>query len=96
MGNGTVFHFVTGGIEEAADLAANAAHGKVVRVGGGASVLHQFLEAGLLDEIHTVEVPVELGSGELLFSNPDEQLKNYKALEPIKSGSVKHQTYTRI
>ena len=96
MGNGTVFHFVTGSIEEAADLAANAAHGKVVRVGGGANLLHQFLEAGLLDEIHTVEVPVELGSGELLFSNPEEQLKNYKALEPIKSGSVKHQTYIRI
>ena len=95
MGNGTVFHFVTDGIEAAFDLAANAAQGKVVRVGGGAHVLQQFLEAGILDEIHTVVAPVELGSGELLFSNPQEQLKNYEAQEPIISGEVKHQTYKR-
>ena len=96
MGNGTVFHFVTGGIEEATERAANAAQGKVVRVGGGANVLHQFLEAGLLDEIHTVEVPVELGSGELLFSNPQLQLKHYQSLAPVLSGAVKHQTYLKI
>ena len=96
MGNGTVFHFATGGIEEATERAANAAHGKVVRVGGGASVLHQFLEAGLLDEIHTVEVAVELGSGELLFSEPKLQLKHYQSLAPVLSGAVKHQTYRKI
>jgi dihydrofolate reductase len=95
MGNGTVFHFVTGGIEEAAELASNAAQGKVVRVGGGANVLHQFLEAGILDEIHTVIALVELGSGELLFLNPQEQLKNYEAQEPVISGDVRHQTYKR-
>ena len=96
MGNGTVFHFITGGPKEAVELAANAAQGKVVRVGGGADVLHQFLEAGLLDEIHTVENPVELGSGELLFSNPELQLKHYQLLAPVLSGAVKHQTYQRI
>jgi dihydrofolate reductase len=96
MGNGTVFHFVTGGVAEAVALAGVAAQGKVVRVGGGADVLHQFLEAGLLDEIHTVQAPVSLGSGELLFSNPDLQLKHYRAVEPVESGSVLHQTYIRI
>ncbi len=96
MGNGTVFHFVTGGIEEAYELSHQAANGKDIRVGGGAETLHQFLEAALLDEIHVAQVPVKLGSGELLFSNPALQLKHYRPLEPVRSQTVQHQTYVKI
>ena len=96
MGNGTIFHFVTEGIERAYELSAEAAGDKVVRVGGGAKTLQQFLEAGLLDEIHTAQVPVKLGSGELLFNNPESQLKHYQAQPPVESISVRHQNYVRV
>ena len=95
MGNGTVFHFVTGGIEQACELSDQVAHGKDIRVGGGANTLQQFMEAALLDEIHIAQVPINLGSGEILFTNPDLQLHHYRKVEPVNSSSVTHQTYLK-
>lgn len=95
MGNGTTFHFVTGGIQEACSRAFDAAGGKEVRVGGGANTLHQFLEASILDELHVAQTKAVLGTGELLFSNPDLQLRNYTALKPVASENVVHQTYVK-
>ena len=68
MDGGTVFHFVTGGIEEALDRAREAAGGKDMRIGGGASTVRQYLEAGLIDEMHLAVSPVLLGRGEPLFA----------------------------
>ena len=38
-----------------------------VRIGGGASTVRQFLEAGLIDHMHVVLVPILLGRGERLW-----------------------------
>lgn len=95
MGNGTIFHFVTEGIERACELSNQVAKGKDVRVGGGANVLHQFMDAELLDEIHLTQVPVKLHSGELLFSNPDVQLQHYRRLPLVESQVVQHQTFVQ-
>jgi dihydrofolate reductase len=56
MEGGTVFHFVTDGIEAALERAAEVAGGKDVRIGGGVSVIRQYLQAGLLDELHLVRI----------------------------------------
>jgi dihydrofolate reductase len=69
MAGGTTFHFVTDGIQAAADLALAAAKGKDVRIGGGVATIQQFLRARLIDECHLAVSPVLLGSGESLFSN---------------------------
>jgi len=95
MGNGTIFHFVTGGVEQACELALAAAKGKDIRVGGGANTLQQLLEASLLDELHTAQVAADLGSGEKLFTHPEIQLAGYRKLEPVLSSTVIHQTYVR-
>jgi dihydrofolate reductase len=95
MGNGTVFNFVTAGIHQAYKLALQAAKDKDVRVGGGAQTIQQFMELGLLDELHVAQIPVQLNSGEKLLPNKDLQLKYYRALEPIISDSVTHQTYMK-
>jgi len=71
MKGGTTFHFVTGGIQEALARAREAADGKDVRVGGGAATIRQFLQAGLLDELHLAVSPVVLGAGESLFAGLD-------------------------
>ena len=60
MEGGTVFHFVTEGIEAALDQARAAARGKDVRMGGGAATIRQYLQAGLLDEIHLAISPILL------------------------------------
>lgn len=67
MEGGTTFYFVTDGIESALAKAKEAAQGKDVRIGGGVSVIRQFLTAGLIDEMHFAFAPVLLGEGEHLF-----------------------------
>jgi dihydrofolate reductase len=68
MKGGTTFHFVTEGLEAALKQAKEAAQGKDVRIGGGVSVLRQYLIADQIDEMHLALSPVLLGEGENLFS----------------------------
>lgn len=71
MEGGTTFHFVTDGIDAALERAREAAGERDIRVGGGASVIRQYLQAGLLDELHLAVSPVLLGRGESLFDGLD-------------------------
>lgn len=68
MEGGTVFHFITDGIESALEKARKAANGKDIRIGGGVSTVRQFLKAGYIDEMHLAFSPRFLGSGEHLFT----------------------------
>src|SRR5687768_682723 len=68
MEGGTTFHFVTDGIHSALRQARDAASGKDVRVGGGAATIRQYLQEGLIDEMHVAISPILLGSGEPLFT----------------------------
>ena len=61
MQGGTTFHFVTDGIHPALRRAREAAGGLDVRLGGGAATIRQYLQAGLLDELHIAISPVLLG-----------------------------------
>jgi dihydrofolate reductase len=71
MKGGTTFHFVTEGPEAALKRAKEAARGKDVRIGGGVSVIRQYLAANKIDEMHLAVSPVFLGEGEHLFSGID-------------------------
>ena len=68
MEGGTTFHFVTEGVESALQRAKEAAKGQDVRIGGGVSVIRQYLAANQIDEIHLAVSPILLGEGEHLFS----------------------------
>jgi dihydrofolate reductase len=63
---GGAFTFVSG-VEDAVERAREAADGKDVHVMGGADVLRQALEAGLVDELSIIVAPVVLGGGKRLF-----------------------------
>lgn len=67
MKGGTMFHFVTGGIEEALARATEAAGELDVRLGGGVATVREYLRAGLVDELHLAISPVLLGRGERLL-----------------------------
>ena len=64
MEEGTTFHFVTDGPESALDRALTAAGDDDVLVAGGASVIRNYLAAGVVDEFWLSVVPLLLGSGE--------------------------------
>lgn len=71
MEGGTIFHFVTGGIEDALEQAKATAGGKDIKIGGGVSTVRQYLQAGLIDEMHFAIAPVMLGRGEAMFAGID-------------------------
>lgn len=75
------FRFITSGIEDAYHQAAEAASEKNVYVFGGPSIVQQFLEKGLLDEMHLHYVPVMLGQGIPLFANMQERRIQLERLE---------------
>jgi dihydrofolate reductase len=90
MEGGTVFHFVTGGIKEALDRAREVAGDKDIRIGGGATAVRQYLQAGLIDEMHLAQVPVLLGSGDSIFAGTDLHGLGYECTERIVGDRVTH------
>lgn len=90
MEGGTTFHFVTDGIHAALERATKAANGKDIRVGGGAATIRQYLEAGLVDEIHLAISPVLLGSGEPLFAGLDLPKLGYRRAEHVNTPNATH------
>ena len=90
MKGGTVFHFVTDGIEVALQRAREAAGGKDVRLGGGVATVRQYLRAGLVDELHLVMAPTLLGSGESLFADMDLVRIGYQRAEHVATPAATH------
>jgi dihydrofolate reductase len=70
---GGAFTFVSG-VREAVERAAAAAGDKDVHVMGGADVIRQALEAGLVDELTIIVAPVVLGGGKRLFEGFSDSL----------------------
>ncbi len=95
MEGGTTFHFVTDGIHAALERAKDAAKGRDVRVGGGASTVRQYLSAGLIDELHLVVSPVLLGRGEHLLAGIDTVTLGYRCSEHVASEYAQHLVLTR-
>jgi dihydrofolate reductase len=90
MDGGTVFHFVTDGIDSALDQARAAAGGKDVRIGGGAATIRQYLRAGLIDEMHLAVSPVLLGGGEPLFEGIDLTALGYRVTHHMSTEAAMH------
>lgn len=90
MEGGTTFHFVTGGIREAYDRAVEAAAGKDVQIGGGVSTIRQYLEAGLIDEMHLAISPMLLGSGEHLMYGLDLKALGYECTSHTATDAATH------
>ena len=95
MEGGTVFHFVTGGIHEALDRAREAAGRQDVRVGGGVATVRQYLQAGLLDEMHLAISPTLLGSGEALLPGIDLLQLGFQVTEYVPTSHAAHVVLTK-
>jgi dihydrofolate reductase len=90
MKGGTTFHFVTDGIHAALDRAREAAGGKDIRIGGGASTVRQYIHERLIDELHLAISPVLLGRGERLFADNDWRSLGYRVKETVAGEKATH------
>ena len=88
----TTFTFVTDGIESALEQARAAAAGKDVAIGGGASVINQYLAAGLVDELELHIVPLVLRGGARLFEGLGSELR-LEQIRAIEAPGVTHVKY---
>ena len=95
MEGGTTFHFLYASPAEALEAAREAAGGQDVRIGGGVTMLRDFLAAGLIDSMHIVVAPILLGRGVRLWDGLEGVEKDYQ-IEAVSSPSgVTHVTFSR-
>jgi dihydrofolate reductase len=93
--NGTAFHFLAAAPQEALDRALEAADGRDVRIGGGPTVVRDFLKAGLVDRLHVGIVPILLGRGIRLWDDLRGLESGYDVTSEIAESGVIHVTFTR-
>ncbi|WP_308210079.1 dihydrofolate reductase family protein [Actinomadura madurae] len=94
MEGGTTFHFLNASPADALKAAREAAGGKDVRLGGGPTVVRDFLTEGLVDHMHVVQVPMLLGRGVRLWDGL-ESLEEAYDIEAVSTPSnVTHLTFT--
>jgi dihydrofolate reductase len=90
MQGGTTFHFITDGIHAALEAAKKAAGERDVRIGGGPATVRQYLQAGLVDELHLAISPTLLGQGEPLLAGIDLTALGFKCTEHVASPRAMH------
>ena len=95
MEGGTTFHFLDASPPEALATAREAAGGKDVRLGGGATVIRKFLAAGLVDHMHVVVVPILLGRGVSLWDGLEGLEERYEIEATSAPSGVTHLTFAR-
>ena len=95
MEGGTTFHFVTDGIHAALSRARAAAEGRDVRVGGGVATVRQYVQAGLVDEMHLAITPAVLGAGEALLTGIDLRQLGFEPTRHVGTAGALHVVLTR-
>jgi len=91
---GTTFHFVRESLDAVLARARDAAGDKDVRIAGGRNVILQYLNAGLVDELHIALTPVLLGQGLRLLDGIDPNRVSLQIDKAVHSPVVTHLNYT--
>lgn len=95
MAGGTTFHFLDASPAGALEVAREAAEGRDVRIGGGATVVRDYLAAGLVDQMHLVLVPIVLGRGVRLWDGLEAVEEGFDVETAASPSGVTHLTFTR-
>jgi dihydrofolate reductase len=72
-----------------------AARGRDVRLGGGVATIRQYIDAGLVDEMHLAVSPVLLGRGESLFAGIDLPARGFVRSEHVSTELATHVVLTK-
>ena len=92
---GTTFHFITDGPERALELAREAAGSRDVRIAGGAEVIQQYLNLGVIDELEIALAPAIFGGGRRLFENLREPAPQFRIDRVLDGPTATHLRYVR-
>lgn len=95
MKGGTTFHFIDATPQEALRQAREAAGGLDVRIGGGPTMVRDFLAADLIDHLHVAVVPILLGRGVRLWEGLEEMEKRFTVESTTTPSGITHVTFTR-
>lgn len=95
MAGGTRFHFLSASPEEALERALAVAGGKDVRIGGGPTVVRDFLKAGLVDRLHVAIAPILLGNGIRLWDELRGLESGYNVTAETAETGITHLTFRR-
>ncbi|WP_269936644.1 dihydrofolate reductase family protein [Arthrobacter sp. HY1533] len=95
MAGGTTFEFLSASPVEVLKMAQDAAGGKDVRIGGGATVVRDFLKAGLIDQLHVAINPILLGRGIRLWDELRELESGYNVNTEVAESGIIHLTMRR-
>jgi dihydrofolate reductase len=90
----TIFHFINDGIASALEKAKKSAKDRDVRIQGGADIIQQFLNAGLIDEFTVHIAPLILAKGIRLFDHIDKNVFDVEINEIAHSKLTTHLKYS--
>ena len=76
--------------------ACAAAGERDVRIAGGADVIQQFLNAGLVDELEIALAPVLFGGGRRLFENISDTASGFEIDKVTGTPLATHLRYIRV
>jgi dihydrofolate reductase len=92
---GTTFYFIDEGPERALELARASAGSRDVRIAGGANVIQQYLNLGVIEELEIALAPVLFGSGRRLFDNLRE-LPQFRIEKVVDGSAATHLRYVSV
>ena len=92
---GTTFYFINEGPERALALAREAAGSLDIRISGGADVIQQYLNLGVVDELEIALAPVFFGGGRRLFENLSEPGPQFRVDSVLDGSMATHLRYVR-
>lgn len=92
---GTIFYFLNDGPESALRQAREVAGDQDIRISGGADIIQQYLNMGVVDELEIALVPVLFGSGRRLFENLNEPTTDFRIDSVLNTPDATHLRYVR-
>lgn len=92
---GTTFFFINEGPERALERARKSAGNRDIRISGGANVIQQYLNLGVIDELEIALAPVLFCGGRRLFENVSEPGPHFRIDRIVDSPAATHLRYVR-
>jgi dihydrofolate reductase len=92
---GTTFYFINDGAASALMQAREAAGGRDIRIAGGADVIQQYLNMGVIDELEIALAPILFNGGRRLFENLHESVSQFRLDKVLDGSAATHLRYVR-
>lgn len=92
---GTTFYFVNDGPRSALEQAREMAGNKDIRISGGADVVQQYLNMGVVDEMDIALAPILFSGGRRLFDNLSQTIPQFRVDSVLNTPDATHIRYLR-